>query len=201
MLSFGAGVALGALVRRTGNLGLAFQTTVLFCLVAVLVLSLGWPDLRSRFDTAVEEVAQAVRAGGADDEQVAMIEGLGGMMLLATFSSCSWSGLCCWPIGGHARHRRAALRARVSSARARPLLGGVATLLLALGLVFDAELVQNLLPLAMLAFVVQGFAVVHAWAHAKRWHPALVAPVYILLVTPPTAVVGGARLEYRRLGG
>jgi hypothetical protein len=38
--------------------------------------------------------------------------------------------------------------------------------------------------LALAAFVLQGLAILHAWAHAKRWHVAFVAPVYVLLVTP-----------------
>jgi uncharacterized protein YybS (DUF2232 family) len=59
----------------------------------------------------------------------------------------------------------------------------------ALGLVFDTALVQNLSALALLAFVFQGLAVLHAWAHAKRWHPGLVAPVYVLLVTPVRVLV------------
>jgi UDP-N-acetylmuramyl pentapeptide phosphotransferase/UDP-N-acetylglucosamine-1-phosphate transferase len=37
--------------------------------------------------------------------------------------------------------------------------------------------------------VLQGLAVLHAWAYAKRWHPGLVAPVYVLLVTPLMVLV------------
>jgi hypothetical protein len=35
----------------------------------------------------------------------------------------------------------------------------------------------------------QGLAVLHAWAYARRWHPALLAPVYVLLVTPAMVVI------------
>jgi hypothetical protein len=28
----------------------------------------------------------------------------------------------------------------------------------------------------------------HAWAHARKWHPAFIWPVYILFVTPLTWV-------------
>jgi len=69
------------------------------------------------------------------------------------------------------------------------LLGSVATALIVLGLVFDWELVQNLLPLALLGFLLQGLAVSHAWAHAKGWHPGLMAPLYLLLVMPPLNVL------------
>jgi uncharacterized protein YybS (DUF2232 family) len=72
------------------------------------------------------------------------------------------------------------------------LLSVLATTVVALGLVLAAPLVQNLTALALLSFVVQGFAVFHAWAHAKRWHPGVVAAVYVLLMTPLTVLVMGA---------
>jgi hypothetical protein len=69
------------------------------------------------------------------------------------------------------------------------LLGAIATLVIAAGLVFDAPVVQNLTALALLGFLFQGFAVLHAWAYAKRWHVGVLVPVYVLLVTPLTVVV------------
>jgi uncharacterized protein YybS (DUF2232 family) len=67
-------------------------------------------------------------------------------------------------------------------------LGSTATVVLALGLVFGAPLVQTLLPMALLGFLVQGFAVAHAWVHAKQWNPALLGVLYVLLVLPPVTV-------------
>jgi hypothetical protein len=64
------------------------------------------------------------------------------------------------------------------------VLGSILTVSIVLGLVFDAAVVQNLTLLAMLGFFLQGAAVLHAWAHVKRWHPALLAPVYVLLLMP-----------------
>jgi uncharacterized protein YybS (DUF2232 family) len=69
------------------------------------------------------------------------------------------------------------------------VLGVVATLVLVLGLASGVELVQNLLPLAGFGFLLQGVAVVHAWAHAKRWPPGLVAPLYVLLLLPAVNVL------------
>jgi hypothetical protein len=68
-------------------------------------------------------------------------------------------------------------------------LGAVATVIVALGLVFSAPLVQNLTPLAWLGFLFQGLAVVHAWAHARRWHPGLLVLMYLLLMLPPLTVL------------
>ena len=64
------------------------------------------------------------------------------------------------------------------------LLGALATVVVVLGLVFDAPLVQNLTALALMVFLLQGLAVFHAWAHVKRWHFGIVVLVYLLLITP-----------------
>src|SRR5262249_30190334 len=68
-------------------------------------------------------------------------------------------------------------------------LGAVSTLVIGLALVFDWELVQNLWPLALLGFLLQGVAVLHAWGHARGWNPSLMAPLYVLLVLPPFNVL------------
>jgi uncharacterized protein YybS (DUF2232 family) len=44
-------------------------------------------------------------------------------------------------------------------------------------------------PLALLGFLCQGLAVLHAWVHARKWHPGFLVPVYVLLVTPLTILV------------
>jgi len=69
------------------------------------------------------------------------------------------------------------------------VLGAIATLVIVIGLASKVELVQNLMPLALLGFLLQGVAVVHAWAHAKRWPPGLVAPLYVLLLMPAVNVL------------
>jgi hypothetical protein len=69
------------------------------------------------------------------------------------------------------------------------VLGAIATLVIVIGLASSVELVQNLMPLALLGFLLQGVAVVHAWAHAKRWPPGLVAPMYVLLLMPAVNVL------------
>jgi uncharacterized protein YybS (DUF2232 family) len=64
------------------------------------------------------------------------------------------------------------------------VVGVPATALIALALVLPAPVVQNLAPLALFAFLFQGLSVLHAWAHAKRWHPGYLVLVYALLVSP-----------------
>ena len=184
------GVVLGGLVRRAGNLVLTFQTAVLVSLVGIAVVSIAWPGLGGLLDSVVMELAEVLRASGANEAQVALLEERGGMVLLAAivFSQLMAAlmlGYWWFTLAGGERRFAAEFR-RLKLGR---VLGIAATALIGLALVFDSALVQNLLPLALLAFVFQGLAVVHAWAHAKRWHPALVAPVYVLLVTPPTVAL------------
>jgi hypothetical protein len=190
VVSFGTGVLLGGLVRRAGNLVLTFQTAVLVCLLGIAAVSIAWPGLGGLMSSVVTELGEVLRASGADDAQIAVLEARGGMVLLSAivFSQLMAALLLgyWWVTLAGAERRFAAEFRRLKLGR---VLGLVATALLGLGLVLDVGVVQNLLPLALLGFVFQGLAVVHAWAHAKRWHPALVAPVYILLVTPPTVVL------------
>jgi hypothetical protein len=83
LISFGSGVAVGALLRRAGNLALAFQATVLLSLVAVAVIALVGPDTHALFEPALHEFAEVLRAGGASDEQIAVVMGRSGVVLLA----------------------------------------------------------------------------------------------------------------------
>src|SRR5690606_33794063 len=69
------------------------------------------------------------------------------------------------------------------------LLGMTASVIVTLSLVTEAALVQNLSSLALFSFLFQGLAVMHAWAHARRWHPAYIAPVYVALATPTPLIV------------
>src|SRR5690606_41480911 len=50
------------------------------------------------------------------------------------------------------------------------VIGIPATVLVTLSLVLPAPLVQNLTALALIGFLFQGLSVLHAWAHARRWH-------------------------------
>ena len=79
------------------------------------------------------------------------------------------------------------MRSAACSARSRRVV-------FVLALAFDFELVQNLAPLALLGFVVQGVSVVHAWAHARHWPPGLVCR-YVLLLVPALNVLAALPLS------
>jgi hypothetical protein len=178
------GVAVGALIRRAGNLVLAFQAAVLFCLAAVLLLGVIEIDARPFFEPAIRELV-ALLPSETPPEQVAFVEQRTAAVLLASAVFLQVTGallLGSWWAFLAAGEKRFGDEFR--QLKLGRLLGVAATVSIALGLVFDAPVVQNLTLLGLLAFLVQGVAVLHAWAHAKQWHPMLLAALYLLLLMP-----------------
>ena len=191
-LTLFAGVALGTLVRLADSLVLAFQGSLLLCVVGVIVASLIWPDPGVLFGESIERWVEIFRAGGASNEQLAALRGLDrfffGISAAGVFSQLvtalllgSWWNSLSGAAGRFGADFRALKLGRV--------LGIPATLLMASSLVLDTPLVQNLFPLALFGFCFQGLAVSHAWARAKRWHPAVLGITYALLITPLTGLV------------
>jgi hypothetical protein len=189
LVTFFSGVVVGALLQQSGNLGLAFQGTVLLSFTLVCALSLFGPDPRSLFEPVIAELSEVLRASGAPPEQVAAVEGWGGILLAAAVFSQLIGPLLLayWWLCIASGRKRFGVEFRLL--KLGRVLGVLATAVIVLRLAFDAPLVQNLTALALLAFVFQGLAVLHAWANAKRWHPGVLAPVYVLLITPFVVLV------------
>jgi len=178
------GVAVGGLIRRAGNLVLAFQAAVLACWVVVSLIGVLGIDARPFFAPAIEELV-ALLPTDTPPEQVTFLQQRSATVLLATavFSQVIGALLLgfWWTLVAAGQRRFGHEFRQLKLGR---VLGAIATALVALGLVFDAALVQNLTPLALLGFLVQGVAVLHAWTHAKRWHPASMGLLYLLLLMP-----------------
>jgi hypothetical protein len=183
-VTFFSGAAIGVLMRRTGHLVLAFQTATLITLVGMAAVTLFGPEPRELLAPMLAELAELLRASGATSEQTALVEASGGILLAtALFSQIVGPLLLAyWWLSIASAQKRFGREFR--QLRLGRILGVTATVIVALGLVLATPLVQNLTALALAAFVLQGLAILHAWAHAKRWHVAFVAPVYVLLVTP-----------------
>ena len=187
-----AGVALGVLIRRANSLTLAFQGSLLSCVLAVIVGLIVWPDPGVLIGSVVEELVNVFRSNGATDSQLAIVQSWNilffGVLAAVVFSQLAvalllsyWWSAFDGPAGVFGRQFRALRLGRV--------LGIPATLIMAVSLVLDATVVQNLFPLALFGFWLQGVAVSHAWARAKNWHPVVLGIAYVLLVTPLTGLV------------
>ena len=191
-LTLFAGVALGVLVRRANSLALAFQASLLLCVVGVIGANALWPDPGVLIGGAIEQFVEIFRASGATEEQLAIMRGWDilffGLLAAAVFSQLTAALLLgYWWNSFDGPDGRFGLQFRML--RLGRFLGIPATLLMAGSLVLNAPLVQNLFPLALIGFWFQGLAVSHAWARAKRWHPAVMGAAYVLLITPLTALV------------
>lgn len=185
--SFAAGLGLGWLLRYAGSLALGFQGTLLFVMVAVIAVSVIGPGPVALFQPLLDEFVALLRQNGATDEQIEVFRAAQPLMfglfaaallvqlIAALFLAHWWNALA----DGVSRFGDEFRDLRLSRT-----LGLAASVLVAVGLVLDAPLVQNLTPLALFGFLFQGLAVLHAWAHARQWHVGLIVPVYVLLITP-----------------
>jgi len=186
-----AGVALGGLVRLGDSLALAFQASLLLCVLAVIVANVVWPDPSVLIGGAIEQFVEVFRQNGATEDQLAIVRSwdsqffglfasaLFVQLVVALLLGFWWHSLS-GESGTFGKQFRALQLGRV--------LGIPATLLMASSLVLNSPVVQNLFPLALLGFWFQGLAVSHTWAKAKRWHPMALGAVYLSLVPPLTAM-------------
>lgn len=185
--TFALGLGLGALARWAGRLTLTFQWLLIVSTVAVLVLSLFGPGAEGLLAPLFDEIVEMMRENGATDQQIEafreaeplvlglLAAGVFTHLLGALFLASWWAGL---------EAGDSSFGEQFRDLRLSRTLGLPAALLVTVALVLDAPVVQNLAPLALFGFLFQGLAVVHAWAHARGWHAAVVLPVYVLLVTP-----------------
>ncbi len=187
-----SGAALGAIVSATQSLALAFQASLLLCIACVTVAVFIWPDATALIGPQLEAVLDVFRNNGAAPEQIEALSQLSevffglsaavvfAQLVVALFLGYWWACLVSAP-GKFGADFRVLKLGRI--------LGIPATLVMAVSFFLDARLVQNLFPLVLFGFCFQGLAVTHAWAHAKRWNPAALLVMYLLLVSPLTAVV------------
>jgi len=162
-------------------------------LVAMVLVAAIWIldfDVDSFFDPVVSELVAVLKSNEMPPEDVALIEQRGAAVVLAAAVFWQLVGtllLGYWGFLLATRQRRFGQEfRRLALGR---VLGTIATLVVVLALAFDFELVQNLAPLALLGFVLQGVSVVHAWAHARNWPPGFVVPLYVLLLVPALNVL------------
>ena len=187
-----AGVGLGALLRWAGSLSLAFQGTLLVCVAGGVVAAVLWPEPGTTLNMIIEQIADVIRSTGATEDQVQILtEGwsrllvgllIGGIFLQlmgALFLGSWWAALT---------KEEPQFGVQFRELRLGRFLGMPATLVMAVSLVFDGALIQNLFPLLLFGFWFQGIAVIHAWGYVRRWNPAFVAAMYILLLPPFTGV-------------
>lgn len=187
-----SGVALGSIIATTRSLTLAYQGSLLLCTAVVLGALTVWPDPGALIGPQLDSMLEMLRQGGAGREQLEAISSVRGVFF-GLAAAMVFSQLVAAMVLGYwwacLAEESKQLGAQFRALRLGRILGVPATILMATSLFVDAALVQNLFPLALFGFFFQGLAVTHAWAHAKRWNPALLLVMYLLLVSPLTVVV------------
>lgn len=185
------GAASGALLARSRSLSLAFQVTVIGCLAAATATFALAVDPALLGQRLLDELRQALEALGLASADFAplsqippldMTSALFSTLLTATVAALF---LGCW------WHSLVAPEAWFGDEFRRLRLGRVAAALL-LALVIgsrflDAPAIQAVAPAALVGFLFQGLAVLHARRRSDGWHPAVMVLIYVLLVMPPLA--------------
>lgn len=189
--AIGFGVAIGALLRWAGALALGFQSTVLGAYAAAIAISLFGPEPAVLIEPLQRWLIEFLQAGEATPEQLDLIRtwetmllGIAFAVVFAQLVGAMLLGYWWMSLARGQRNFGPEFRAL----KLGRVLGISAMVLVSVGLVVDVSLVQNLAAIAVFGFLFQGLAVMHAWAHARKWHPAFIWPVYILFVTPLTWV-------------
>jgi hypothetical protein len=186
------GALLGALLNWSGGLSLAFQGVVLASYLVAGALMLVGPSPELLVGLIIERIHELMEAGAASEEQLQQLDQLAqadtmllGIMFAVVFAQLVGALLLgYWWFGMVRNEIRFGVEFR--ALRLGRLLGIIGMVLVTAGLIIPAPVIQNLTPIALLAFLFQGVAVMHSWAHTKEWHPAFLWPVYLVLITPWT---------------
>jgi uncharacterized protein YybS (DUF2232 family) len=187
------GVLVGGLVRWAGNLVLAFQGVLLVCFALVIAFELFGPDPQALMAPSMQELSVVLGSAGYPETEIAAITAqvnailpsLPALMVFSTLVTALMLGYWLWSFAGEESRFGEEFRAL----KLGRWLGAAAVLLLVLGLVFDAALVQNLVLLALSAAVFQGLALLHAFAHARRWSAGLMVLWYVVLLLVPIVLL------------
>ncbi len=191
--TFLLGVALGGLMGWSGSLTLAFQATLLACTMAVFAALTIVGDPVGFWTPVTDAMAEALTASGASAEQLNLLRNLR-PALFGLLSAAALGVL----IGAASLGRwwytltaeRGDFGAEFRQLKLGRILSVPATLLVAVGLLTDFLVLENLIPVMLLAFLFQGLAVAHAWSHGRGWHPTILTGIYILWLLPTPLAAG-----------
>lgn len=183
-LNMFVGAVLGGVLRWGRSLSLAFQATLLLCLLVTAAISVFGPGSEAMFMPMLDNLVELVEED-ATPERIEMIRAVAPMML-GFFAAGVFAQFVAALLVGYLALSHAREGVRFGEAFRALELGRVLSVfgmvLVTLGLFVPAAVVQDLRMLVLMGFLFQGLAVMHAWAHGKQWHPGLIAPVYVLFV-------------------
>ena len=182
----------GILLAWSRSLSLAFQGTVVGAIV-VCFLVLGLIPAAAQMGVVLQDQVMALlESGGASDAQLARFAAVSAneflRVLLISLLACLLSALML----GYWWYSLAVEGARFGEDFRALSLGRTAgislMLLIIVGQLVAWPMLQNLAPMAVIAFLFQGLAVLHARTYVEKWPRFIPAIAYVLLVSPWTYI-------------
>jgi hypothetical protein len=187
------GAACGALLSWSRSLSLAFQGAVVGFIVLTLVIFLVAPEAGRIGEILQNEVLALLETGGADAAQLASFADLDSgefvrfllITLLVSLLAALLLGFWWYALIGDGVRFGSEFR----GLKLGRIAGIALMVLVVVGQLVDIQLVRNLASLAVVGFLFQGLAVMHARAHSDKWPGPAIALVYCVLFIPWTMPV------------
>jgi uncharacterized protein YybS (DUF2232 family) len=173
-------IGLAEVLKRSGSLSLAIQTaTVASAALAVMWIVTAGGNVPAALG---QQLVPLLEDAGFQQEAVTMMLALVPGVMALTLLLAAVGGLLLG-MGWHsALSSPGALGTAFRSLRLGKALAAAGLAVLLGGLITNHPLLANLLLVAMLVFVLQGLALIHAAAAARNWPGAALAIVYVLLI-------------------
>jgi len=191
-----AGVAGGWMLKWSRSLSMAFQGTVLGGIVCAAAFMMIAPE-----PDAVGELMRSAWVGlledmGVSATQLQPLTTVDPLQYLMTFLVAILGGVIVSLLLGFWWYTL--IEGGVSFAQEFRRLklgrvaGAVLLLLITADLVVTADFVQAMAPLAVIGFLFQGLAVMHARSHSDKWPRVAIVAVYVFMFSPlaPVVVLG-----------
>ena len=186
-----AGLFLGYLIYRSNSINFVFQVIYLLCFLIVLV-SLFFNGFNNIFASIFDQIVEIFLTTGAPESQINSLNSWRELffslivaiifiqLVISLFLSVWWYSLI---------KKENVFFHQFKALRLGKYLGFPATLLLFFSIFSDTIIVDSFFALILIAFCIQGIALVHDYGSSINLHPAILALMYILLVTPLTGFV------------
>ena len=188
------GAASGVLLWWSRSLSLAYQGTVVGFIVLTLLIFTVVPEANRIGEILRDEVLFLLQTGGAEEAQLARFAEISPAEFVRFLLMTLLVSLVAALILGFWWYALITDRVRFASEFRALKLGRVAGIglmvLVVVGQLVDVEVLRNLASLAIVGFLFQGLAVMHARSHGDKWPRAVIVLVYIVLLNPWTMGVG-----------
>jgi len=180
-----ASVAIGALLGWSRSLSLTFQCLMVGAVVVSLLLFTVVPGVDQLGDFLLNETLLLLESVGLDQERLTLFGATSGNLLVQFLLTSVLLSLLAALMLGYWWYALLDPSARFGvDFRALKLgrfAGSVLIVLVALRLFVAVEMIQNMAQLAVVGFLFQGLAVMHARGHSDNWHRAIIVLVYVAL--------------------